>query len=208
MNLEKLKVKIAPEHTALLVIDMQKDYCCEGGTFHGRGFDIAPAQRLAMQLNRFLGEARKVLKHIVHFKMTKIQGLLSRAAAEQYERLGVERKVDPAYAEFYEVVPLEGEIVMPKYRYSGFFLTYLDQFLRSNSIHTLILTGVATNVCIEATARDGFMRDYYVVVPRDLTEGTSVEAKEWSLRNIDTFFGQVVASGDLIACWQATPSRP
>ncbi len=51
------------------------------------------------------------------------------------------------------------------------------------------------------TARDGFMRDYYVVLPRDLTEGTSPEAKEWSLRNVDLFFGEVVESQDLLTCW-------
>jgi ureidoacrylate peracid hydrolase len=202
MDLEKLKLKVYPARTAIIVIDMQKDYCCEGGAFDRRGFDIAPAQRLAPRLSRFLEKARPFLRSIVHLKMTKVPGLLSEAAQEHYARQGIERKYDPAYGEFYGVIPLEGDTVIPKYKYSGFVSTYLDQFLRANLITTLIVTGVATNVCVESTARDSFMRDYQVVVPADLTEGTSPEAKEWSLKSIDMFFGEVVESQDLLTCWE------
>jgi ureidoacrylate peracid hydrolase len=204
MDLEKLRVKVHPSHTALLVIDMQKDYCCEGGTFDRIGFDVVPAQRLAPRLSQFLEKTRPSLRSVVHLKMTKIPGLLSEAMQEHYARRGIERKYDPAYGEFYGVIPREGDTVMPKYKYSGFISTYLDQFLRANQIRTLIITGVATNVCVESTARDGFMRDYHVVVPRDLTEGTSAEAKEWSLKSIDLFFGEVVDSPDLLTCWGLT----
>jgi nicotinamidase-related amidase len=47
------------------------------------------------------------------------------------------------------------------------------------------------------------MRDYHIVVPEDLTEGTSPEAKKWSLFNISKFFGEVVDSKDLLRCWGA-----
>jgi ureidoacrylate peracid hydrolase len=205
MNLEKLRSKVRPEHTAFLIIDMQKDYCCEGGTFDRRGFDVKPAQHLAVRLNDFLDKARAILTWIIHLKMTKIPGMVSPASTELYGRLGIDRKPDPAYAEFYQVIPREGEIVIPKYKYSGFHSTYLDQVLRANDIKTLILTGVATNVCVESTARDGFMRDYYVVVPGDLTEGSSADAKTGSLHNINTFFGEVVDSRDLLSCWGIKP---
>jgi len=201
MDIELLKKKVQPDHTALLVIDMQKDYCCEGGTFDRRGFDIKPAQELAPRLNQFLEKARRALKFVIHLKMTKIPGLLSEAMQEQYARHGVDRKYDPAYGDFYGVVPQEGDIVISKYRYSGFVSTYLDQLLRANRVETLIITGITTSVCVESTARDAFMRDYRVVVPRDLTEGVSPEAKEWSLKNIDLFFGEVVESKDLMNSW-------
>jgi ureidoacrylate peracid hydrolase len=201
MDLTRLAWKAAPEQTALIVIDMQKDYCCEGGVFHRTGFDVEIAKALAMRLNVFLNHARKVMKHIIHIKMTKIAGLSSPAALEHYQRLGIERRYDPAYSDFYEVIPAEGEIVIPKYRHSGFVSTYLEQFLRIGNVKTLILTGLATNVCIESTARDGFARDYHIIIPEDLTEGTSYEAKKWSLINIDSFFGEVVKSDDLLRCW-------
>ncbi len=201
MDLDKLKAKIEPASTAFIIIDMQKDYCCEGGTFHRRGFDIEPAQKLAARLNLFLGKARRALKYVVHLRMTKVPDLSSKVSAELYERLGIERKYDPAYADFCGVVPQEGDAVIAKYKYSGFVATYLDQFLRARGVSTLIITGVATNVCIESTARDGFMREYFIVVPSDLTEATSAEAKKWSLSNIDMYFGQVIDSESLLRCW-------
>jgi nicotinamidase-related amidase len=63
------------------------------------------------------------------------------------------------------------------------------------------ITGIATNVCVESTARDSFMRDYHVVIPSGLTEGTSADAKKLALANIDTFFGEVVDSEGLLRCW-------
>ncbi|MEJ2715637.1 MAG: cysteine hydrolase [Deltaproteobacteria bacterium] len=200
-NLQALKGKVVPRQTALLIVDMQKDYCCKGGIFDRRGFDVTRVDQLVERLNDFLDKARRVLEHIVHVKMTKVPGLLSPSAAELYGRLSLERDYDPAYGEFYKIVPQAGEMILPKYKYSAFVSTYLDQFLRSNGIKTLVITGVATNVCVESTARDGFMHDYHIVVPANLTEGTSPEAKKWSLSNIDLFFGEVVDSEDLLRCW-------
>lgn len=197
-----MRAKILPAQTALIIIDMQKDYCCKGGIFDRRGFDVTPCRQLAVRLSRFLNDARKALKHIVHVKMSKIPGLLSPPREEHYRRLGIDRKYDPTYGEFYKILPLAGETVIGKYNYSAFVSTYLDQFLRSNGIKTMLIAGVATNVCVESTVRDGFMRDYYIVVPSDLTEGTSPEAKKWSLANIDMFFGEVVNSDDVLRCWR------
>jgi ureidoacrylate peracid hydrolase len=203
-GLDRLRAKLNPESTALIIVDMQRDFCCEGGTFDRRGFDIRPAQRLAKRLNSFLEEARKVLKHIIHLKMMKIPELASSVVDELYGRIKMKRSYDPAFAEPYEVIPRPGDIVIPKYKYSGFFSTYLDQLLRSKGINTLIITGLATNVCVESTARDGFMREYYIVIPSDLTEGTSPEAKKWSLLNLDMFFGEVVSSNEILKCWKST----
>lgn len=206
MDLEALKQKVLPAHTALVVIDMQKDYCCPGGIFDRRGFDIGPAAGLVQRLDRFLGLTRSLLPYIVHLRMAKVPGLPSPATIEHNKRLGIERNYDPAFGAFYGVKPREGEMVIDKYKYSGFVSTYLDQFTKGNGIETLVLTGLATNVCVESTARDGFMRDYHIVVVEDLTEGTSREAKHWSLLNIGMFFGEVVGSADLLECWNLAPS--
>jgi ureidoacrylate peracid hydrolase len=202
-ELDRLRAKLNPESTALIIVDMQKDFCCEGGVFHKRGFDIRPAQQLAKRLNSFLKEARRILKHIIHLQMMKRPEFTSPVVNELYGRINMKRSYDPAFAEPYEVIPQPGEVVIPKYKYSGFVSTYLDPFLRSKNIETLILTGLATNVCVESTARDGFMREYFIVVPFDLTEGTSAEAKKWSLSNLDVFFGEVVPSKEILECWKS-----
>jgi len=74
--------------------------------------------------------------------------------------------------------------------------------LRSKGIRTLIMSGVATNVCVETTSRDGFMKDYYIVLLKDCTAGTSEELHNNTLQNISRFFGEVVDSSDIIRCWQ------
>jgi ureidoacrylate peracid hydrolase len=204
MDPEKLKVKVDPQFTAVLTIDMQKDYCCAGGIFDKMGFDIETAAKLGPRLNEFVGRARKVVRQIIHVRMELNPHLRSPVLAEQYQRCGLQRKLDPVYSDFYGVTPVEADIIIPKYRYSAFVSTYLDQCLRSNGIKSLVLTGLATNVCLESTARDGFMKDYYIVVPEDLTEATSEKAKKSSLLNINTFFGEVVNSRDLLSCWRCS----
>ena len=201
MDPDRLSEKINPQTTALLITDMQRDYCCEGGIFDKMGFDFEVPKRLAPLLSDFLDRVRNVLKYIVHIKMAHIPELASPVLKEHYERVGLQREYNPSFSDFYGIKPMNGEIIIPKYRYSAFVSTYLDKYLRANKIKTLVLTGVATNVCVESTARDGFMLDYHIVVARDLTEATEAGAKEWSLRNIETFFGEVVDSRSLLDCW-------
>ena len=85
-----------------------------------------------------------------------------------------------------------GDIVLPKPRYSGFFNTQLDSLLRSYGIHHLVFTGIATNVCVESTLRDGFFLEYFGVVLEDATHQAGPEfAQKAAIYNIETFFGWV-----------------
>ena len=65
------------------------------------------------------------------------------------------------------------------------------------------MTGVATNVCVETTARQAFLRDYYVVFAADGTAAYSQAEHDATLHNIDQFFGQVATTDEVIACWPA-----
>ncbi len=73
----------------------------------------------------------------------------------------------------YELVdalkPQPGDIVIAKPRYSAFYNTALDSMLRARGIRTLVFTGIATNVCVESTLRDGFFLEYFGIVLRDAT---------------------------------------
>ena len=107
----------------------------------------------------------------------------------------------------YKVRPAPDEAIITKHRYGAFESTDLDLVLRSKGIRTVIMTGVATNVCVETTARQAFLRDYYVVFLSDCTATFSAAQHEAALWNIDQFFGQVVSSEDVIACWQPADAR-
>ncbi|STP20656.1 isochorismatase family protein ycdL [Escherichia coli] len=87
-----------------------------------------------------------------------------------------------------ELMPQPGDIVLPKPRYSGFFNTPLDSILRSRGIRHLVFTGIATNVCVESTLRDGFFLEYFGVVLEDATHqagaGICTESRVVQYRNL------------------------
>jgi ureidoacrylate peracid hydrolase len=89
-------------------------------------------------------------------------------------------------------MPEPGDIVMGKPRYSGFYNTALDSTLRARGVNTLVFTGIATNVCVESTLRDGFPREYFGIVLADATHQAGPESlQDSALANIETFFGWV-----------------
>jgi ureidoacrylate peracid hydrolase len=111
-------------------------------------------------------------------------------------------------AAFYGIDARAGEEIVVKHRYSGFHNTNLDLVLRSRGIQTVILTGVATNVCVESTARDVYMHDYYLVFSRDCTATMSEAAHEATLSNMDQFFGQVASLEEIMRAWGVREDAP
>lgn len=90
-----------------------------------------------------------------------------------------------------ELTPQEGDIVLPKPRYSGFFNTPLDSILRSRGIRHRC-SPIATNVCVESTLRDGFFLEYFGIVLEDAThQAGPAFAQQAALFNIETFFGWI-----------------
>ena len=128
--------------------------------------------------------------------------LRSPVVVEHYTRVKMIRPFNPRNEEFYQITPEPEDVILPKHRYSAFIGTPLDAILRANGIKTLILAGVATNVCVESTARDGFMLDYHIVLPSNLTAGVNDQVKQMSLYNIGMFFGEIVESSRLISTWE------
>jgi ureidoacrylate peracid hydrolase len=100
-----------------------------------------------------------------------------------------------------ELVPQAGDIVLSKPRYSGFYNTSLDSMLRARGIRNLVFTGIATNVCVESTLRDGFFLEYFGVVLEDATyQAGPAYLQQASLYNIETFFGWVSSVDEFCRC--------
>ena len=96
-------------------------------------------------------------------------------------------------AEFLESIkPEEDEITIKKFRYSGFYGTNLENVLRRLGRDTIAITGVATNVCCDSTARDGAMRDFKVLFLSDSNACFSDEEQAATLQNFDKHFGVVM----------------
>lgn len=204
----ELEQKVRPAHTAVLVVDVQNDFCAPGGYWDTTGTDIQPVQRMVQRLVRFLDAARRAGVHVIFIQAIYDEPYRSPVQKERHiRRFGsvLETCQSGTWgAEFYEVKPAAGEIVVRKHRYSAFHGTELDLVLRSQGIRTLVLTGVATNVCVESTAREGFMRDHYVVLVDDCTAARTEAFHRSAVANIEAFFGVVVPAEALARCWNVS----
>ncbi len=107
------------------------------------------------------------------------------------------------------VAPRPQDLVVPKFRQSGFVGTNLEAILRGNGIETLIVTGVATHACVEATARDGLTRDFYVVVPRDCVAALEPQLHEAALLILQALLppGMIPKAAEVEAIWAAQSGK-
>ena len=217
--LATMRDKVKPAHCALLVIDMQNDFIADGGLISQDGRDTTEAKKLAERLPALLDAARKAGVMVIFVRniyTTDHNLYLSDAWLEQ-----AVRKRKGGYTtipvcgpgswggDFYGAVrPLPTEAVVSKHRYSGFHNTPLDTILRANGIRTVVTTGVVSNVCVETTAREAFVRDYYVVLPRDAAAAYSTADHEQTLANIERFFGELSSIEELTTIWQGSNSGP
>jgi len=74
-----------------------------------------------------------------------------------------------------ELAPREGDVVIEKTRYDGFYLTDLEERLRAQNVSELILTGVCTEICVHYTGASALMRGFKVTVPEDCVQGLNAE---------------------------------
>jgi ureidoacrylate peracid hydrolase len=204
----RLAERTAPRRAALLVVDMQNDFCHENGALAKRGIDLGPAQAINPVLLCLLDAARKAAIPILytvnhHDAWTDSSAWRKRQDSDAHALC----RTGSWGAEFYGVSPQPGERVVVKHRYNAFVGTDLALILQSRRIDSLLFTGVATNVCVETTARAAFVRNYQVVMVRDCLAGSSPAEHEASLVTLARYFdASVAASSEIKALWAAEPA--
>lgn len=210
----ELAEKIHPRHTALLVVDMQNDYCHPDGALAGNGTDVSAADAIVPRLDALLAAARRAGAKVIFVRTTHDEWTdsLARKSLPRLKQMPVCR-TGTWGTEYYGVAPQPGDYVITKHRYSAFLGTPLDLVLRSNGIRTLIVAGVSTHTCVDCTARDGFQRDYFVVVLSDCTATYSPLVQATTLANLERHYGDVAASAAILQAWagegmkEVTPSK-
>ncbi|MGD9424359.1 pyrimidine utilization protein B [Pantoea sp. NSTU24] len=201
-------IAFPPAQSALIVVDMQNAYATEGGYLDLAGFDVSATKPVIAKIHQAVTAARAAGVQIIWFQNGWDRDYVEAGDAgspnfHKSNALKTMRKRPELqgsllskggwdYALVDELVPQPGDIVLPKSRYSGFYNTPLDSMLRSRGIRHLIFTGIATNVCVESTLRDGFFLEYFGVVLEDATyQAGPPSAQQAALFNIETFFGWV-----------------
>ena len=105
-----------------------------------------------------------------------------------------------------EVIPelnvCEGDYIVQKRRYSGFFQTNLDMLLRELGVDTLIITGLWIHLCVRQTTVDGFCHGYNIVMPKDATNAFTQEEYDYSIQfRVDACKAEITDVDTIIARW-------
>jgi nicotinamidase-related amidase len=171
---------VDPSHTALLIIDMQRDFCCAGGSFDRLGVDLSMYPPVIDRIGGLLQGARQSGVLPIFIQMTVLPNRASESPAQirfnlrlhdghhgQSEPLAYTLDGSEGQRFVPGLEPQDGELVVKKYRSSAFWGTNLALLLRSNDIKSVVVSGCTTEGCVESTARDAMFSDYYVVLATD-----------------------------------------
>ena len=203
-----LEEKLNPEHTALIVIDIQNDFCDTDG-FLARSIkrDVSMMPELVTNLYPLLESARRNQVLLIFIKAVYNPVYISEPQAERARRTGTYGKfcLEGTWGtQFWGEIGPQGnqrELTVTKHRYSAFAGTELDLILRSNGIKTIVITGESTSCCVESAVRDGFFNGYYIIVPSDCVCDFTEEWHEASLNTIKRLFADIVLSSEIIKIW-------
>ena len=175
---------VLPQHTALIIVDPQNDFCSPGGCFDQlESSNMEMIKSCIEHLEGLLAVARRAGIMIIFTQASNYPNYIFKSApvlGRFIEILNPDSPLICVEGEWgHQIVdklkPLPNEIIIKKHRYNGFIGTELNMLLRSNGIKTVIITGVTTDHCVLATISGAIDHDYYVVVPKDCVASQNVE---------------------------------
>ena len=210
-----------PATTALIIIDMQRDFCSPGGYAHQAGLDITRMQAVVAQVKALLAAARAAGLHVFHTREGHLPDLsdcppakLARSVAAgapigshgPLGRLLVRGEQGHDFVP--ELRPLASEHVIDKPGYSAFHKTTLGALLGAFGIRRLLLCGVTTEVCVHSTLREAVDRGFVCTTVGDATAASQPELQAPALAMIGVeggIFGSVCSTADAVAALAGLP---
>jgi ureidoacrylate peracid hydrolase len=206
-------IEIDPKHAAVVVVDMQNSFASKGGMFDLAGVDISGADAAVEATARLLVAARRAGIGVIYLQMgfpsdlgdgakpslpvyhKELALILMRARPEL--KLLIEGSWDWQIVD--ELKPEPRDAVIGKTRYSGFAHTGFDAHLRKRGLRHLLFTGIATNICVESTARDAYFHDYFPILVEDAMNGSGpIFNTQATLWNFEHALGWVSDSAKVI----------
>ncbi|SEQ36264.1 cysteine hydrolase family protein [Microlunatus flavus] len=204
----------APARTALLIIDMQRDFLLPGGFGETLGNDVGRLAAVVPPLQRVLAAARETGLPVIHTREGHRPDLSDLPPAKHRRGKPSLRIGDPGpYGRILvrgeyghdivdELAPLPGEVVLDKPGKGAFYGTDLEEVLRAQGVESLVVTGVTTEVCVHTTVREANDRGYEALVLSDCVGSYFPEFQRVGLDMIAAqggIFGWVTDSASLLA---------
>jgi nicotinamidase-related amidase len=186
---------------ALVIVDVQNDFCAPGGAAVRHAESLEAIERAVANTGLLVAYARRIgiprifVRSLLDNKY-KLPKMLDR-----HRRLGLKESVcreGTWGAEFYQVTPTRTECVVTKHTNDAFLYTFLEPLLRKVQARTVVLCGVYTELCIEDTVRSALQRGFHVIVPEDCTAGLSSACAQVSLANMVAFQVDVISLRELL----------